>query len=160
MFSVNALGPLDLDHAVLYCVSGGFVPWTTMEHARYILVPDQDHCIQRSVMISRRARELGPESKRCSSKHNTLLGQTTSLFSLALSGRQGCPPAHILECPCPTWLFQCEMDVSKVPAWTSAVAGNDRLTPHESTHVASTRWLPASGPQLRLLEGPVLWAVG
>lgn len=52
MFSVNALGPLDLDHAVLYCVSGGFVPWTTMEHARYILVPHQDDCIQRSVMIS------------------------------------------------------------------------------------------------------------
>lgn len=37
---------------------------------------------------------------------------------------------------------------------------NDKHTPHKSTHLASTSWLPASVPQLKLLEGPVLWAVG
>lgn len=41
------LGPLTLTltiSTVVYCVSGVLVPWTTLEHARYILVPDQDHC--------------------------------------------------------------------------------------------------------------------
>lgn len=58
---------------------------------------------------------------------NKSLGPAYSSCPLASTISQDFP-AHILECPCPAWPFQCEMGVSKVQAWATAWQ-SDRHTP-------------------------------
>lgn len=106
------LGPLTL--TMRYCippVEGSF-RWATTEHVRYL---GQETNIT-SFRVSDDIQGVETRSKRWFSRHMTFFaGQPTALFSLAYTVSQDCPPAHILECPCPTRPFQCEMDVFQGP---------------------------------------------
>lgn len=119
IFRVNALGPLDLDHAVLHCRQ-----WRARFDGRRrsmqdILVRKPRSLPSASVTISRELRR-GPRGSL--QTHTFFAGQPTALFSLAYTVSQDCPPAHILECPCPTRPFQCEMDVFQGPCLDPGVA--------------------------------------